>query len=81
MGVKFVLFELLLSLSCCRHVEPSVFTRKFAQKAVDLLPCENQTATVSLYNSTLFTIMANLTHCPSIMEMDTVVSQLYIPTI
>ena len=75
MGAKFVLLELLLALSCCRYVEPSVFTEQFSQNTVELIPCKEQTATVSLYNSTLFTIMANLTLCTNFKEMDTVVSQ------
>ena len=80
MGATFVLFELLLALSCCRYVEPSVFTRQFSQNTVELLPCEEKQATVSLYNSTLFTIMANLALCPgNIKNVDnvTVVSKLY----
>ena len=78
MGATFVLFELFLALCCCRYVAPSVFTRQFSQNTVELLPCKERNATVALYNSTLFTIMANLTLCPGIKEMGTVVSQLYI---
>ena len=76
MGAKFVLFELLLALSYWRYVEPSVFTKQFSQNTVELLPCKERTATVSLYNSTLFTIMANLTYCPEMdTRIDTIVSQ------
>ena len=75
MGARFVLFELLLALCCCRYVEPSMFTRLFSQSTVELLPCKELTSTVSLYNSTLITIMANLSHCQNSYEMNATVSQ------
>ena len=75
MGARFVLFELLLALCCCRYVEPSVFTRLFSQSTVELLPCHEMNSTVSLYNSTLITIMANLSLCQNSNEMNATVSQ------
>ena len=75
MAARFVLFELLLALCCCRYVEPSVFTRLFSQSTVELLPCKELTSTVSLYNSTLITIMANLSQCQNSNEMNATVSQ------
>ena len=68
MGARFVLFELLLAvICCCRHVEPSsVFTRPFSQTTVELLPCKELSSTISLYDSTLITVMANLSLCEKI---------------
>ena len=79
MGAKFVLFEVLLVLSCYQHVEPSVFTEQFSQNTVELLPCKKQAATVSLYNNTLLTIMANLTLCSEmdIRHSNTIVSKVF----
>jgi hypothetical protein len=77
MGARFVLFELLLALiCCCRHVEPSsMFTRQSSQNTVELLPCKELTSTISLYNSTLVTVMANLSLCEDANEMNATVSQ------
>ena len=76
MGARFPLFELLLTLCCCRHVQPSAFTRQFSQSTVELLPCDERNSTVwSLYNSTMVTIMANLSRCQGTDEMTVTVSQ------
>lgn len=78
MGARILLFELLLTLCCCRHVQPSAFTRQFSQSTVELFPCDERNSTVSLYNSTMVTIMANLSHCQSTDEMTVTVSQSFI---
>ena len=76
-GARFVLFELLLALSCCcRHVEPSsVFTRPSSQTTVELLLCKELSSTVSLYDSTLITVMANLSLCENTNKINATVSQ------
>ena len=78
MGAMFVLFDVLLvALFCCRHVEPaqSVLSTEFSQTTVELLPCEKPSSQlrVSLYNSTLITVVANLTHCQSLPQLDTTI--------
>ena len=77
MGARFVLFELLLAvICCCRHVEPSsVFTRQFSQTTVELLPCKELPSTVSLYSSTLVTVMANLSLCEHTNKINATVCQ------
>ena len=78
-GAWFVLFELLLALicCCCRHVEPSssVFIRQFSQTTVELFPCEELPSTVSLYSSTLITVMANLSLCEHTNKINATVSR------
>ena len=78
MGARFILFEILLALCCYRHVQPSAFTMQFSQSVVELLPCDDLNSTVSLYNSTLVTIKANISRCPKFKEKDTAVSQIII---